>query len=86
MITINGATIAANPVLPPWTGLAPWIVSAVLVALLIWAIVEVIRNDTFSLVLKVAFVLLALVVPFIGPIITIGVARSDSRRPRQLAT
>ncbi|WP_146131223.1 hypothetical protein [Nesterenkonia sandarakina] len=88
MITINGiastSAVGMNPTLSPGTGIAPWIIGIVLVGLLVWAVAEVTRNKTFGLIPKVALILLALLAPVVGPLITIAVVRAATKHPSQV--
>lgn len=68
-----------NPVLGPEAWIAPTLTAVGYLALLLWAVCEVVRARHFSVVLRLGLLLLALAVPFLGPLVAAIAARQQRR-------
>lgn len=75
--------LGLNPQLSSsWIDIAWWVIPIVYAALIIWALVELVRNDSLEMVPKIAFAFLLVVAPFIGSILTIVLVRTHAKKPR----
>jgi len=74
----NYAIQSANPILPSWIDVLWWVIPIAYLALVIWAIVELVRNKSLDIAPKLAFAFLIILAPFIGSILTILLVRSHA--------
>lgn len=66
-----------NPTLPMTWGIGSWVTGIIHVALVVWAVVEVVRAGHMNMWVRVALGLLALVMPVLGPLLAILAVRTS---------
>lgn len=77
------AVQSANPIVPTTFEVLFWVIPAAYLALVIWAIVELVRNKSLDIAPKLAFAFLIILAPFIGSILTILLVRSHANSSAQ---
>ncbi|GAA1133797.1 hypothetical protein GCM10009670_30200 [Citricoccus alkalitolerans] len=68
-----------NPVLRPEVWIAPTLAAVACLALLLWAVIKVIRAPHLSVLLRLGLLLLAIAVPYLGAIVAALTARQQRR-------
>lgn len=68
-----------NPVLRPEAWTAPTLAAVAYLALLLWAVLKVIRTPHLSVLLRLGLLLLATTVPSLGAIVAAIAARQQRR-------
>lgn len=76
--------LALNPVIDSsWIDIAWWGIPIAYATALLWAAVELVRNQSLDLAPKIAFALLLVLAPFIGSVLTILLVRTHARPSAQ---
>ncbi|TDS87370.1 hypothetical protein EV640_101153 [Nesterenkonia aurantiaca] len=81
MLLVKSSTIVGlNPVInSSWIDIAWWGIPIAYATALLWAAVELVRNQSLDLAPKIAFAFLMVLAPFIGSVLTILLVRTHAR-------
>ena len=84
ILTPPPAFIGINPAITAsWIDIAWWVIPIVYAALILWAVVELVRNSSLDIAPKIAFAFLVVLAPFLGALLTILLVRTHARPSNQ---
>lgn len=84
LLATSLAVVGLNPsITSSWIDIAWWVIPLAYVTALLWAAVELVRNQSLDLAPKIAFALPMVLAPFIGSILTILLVRTHARPSAQ---